>query len=811
MLSEDQWARVGDGIKAGRYNLLVGAGVSLDSKSVDTGKDLPTGKGLAVELAAALPGVNAGSSLNRLKKAMTQEQVDQLITRRFVGCVPGPTVEALAAFRWKRVFTLNVDDALERAYETRPSPVQAVRSYNHDAPYESVRDLGVLPVVHLHGWAREPERGYVFDLSEYARNMARNNVWAHVLSDLIRSEPFIVVGTLLEEPDLSFFLAQREEVRPRGDIPPSILIEPFADAATEVDCRTYGLDLFEGFALDFLGDVGRRFPARPSVADAIEQNLGDISHLPVEPVRLAEFNADFERAPIDAGAQRDGGPNFAYGHQATWADIQNGRDVDRPETGKVQGRIVALGRSRVVVVAGGPGSGKSTTLRRIAWSLAQTGVPCLWARSVGRIRVASAAAILERIKGRRYVFVDNLADNVAEVAALRDRLRDQDVVLVAAERDYRLGHVERVLGKGVIEAIPLGAVGADMARGLVSAYQGLGLAAPRNADPIKFALVDELVAIACCRILNDFEPLAAIVDKSLGHRPQDVDCYVFAALAAHCHRRGVELDVIAGSFPDYKVDLQIEANGPLPLKSETVLDIELVTPGNEAVSTTILGRFANSEPARMLGVFVDLAAAIAPRVDVRTIVAGEPCARIASRLFDYDEVVKPLLGREASGDFYDATKRAWEWNSRYWHQRAQHRLDIAAAATDPIERRESADMAVQHARFAGTIEARHQFTKTTIGRMLFGRMEVLGQIGAVDLAEAITELGAAIAIERDGGRPTVHPFMTLFNGVARALAMGAVLSPDQRQAVRSQIDRALEGFPRDTEVRDEATRLRRIL
>lgn len=161
MLSEEQWSRVGDGIKAGRYNLLVGAGVSLDSKSVITGMDLPTGRGLAVELAAALPGVNAGSSLNRLRKAMTPEQVDQLITRRFVGCVPGPTVEAIAAFRWKRVFTLNVDDALERAYETRPSMVQAIRTYNHDAPYEGVRDLGVLPVIHLHGWSREPDRGYV--------------------------------------------------------------------------------------------------------------------------------------------------------------------------------------------------------------------------------------------------------------------------------------------------------------------------------------------------------------------------------------------------------------------------------------------------------------------------------------------------------------------------------------------------------------------------------------------------------------------------------------------------------------------------
>lgn len=818
MLSEEQWTQVGDGIKAGHYNLLVGAGVSLDSKSsifdnegLVTYKELPSGKGLAAELAAALPGVNADSSLSRLKKAMTPEQVDRLITKRFAGCIPGPTVEALAAFRWKRVFTLNIDDALERAYETRPSPVQALKSYTHKAVYESVRDLRLLPVMHLHGWAKEPEDGYVFDLSEYAHNMARNNVWAHVLSELIRSEPFIVIGTLFEEPDLSFFLAQREEITQRRDAPPSILIEPFADDATRVDCSTYKLSLFKGFALDFLGEVSRRFPVRPSVADAIEHNLGDISLLPIDPIKLAEFNADFERVPTDLGADQDGGPNFAYGHQATWADIQNGRDVDRPETGKIQGQIVTEGKSRVVVVGGGPGTGKSTTLRRVALSLARAGSPCLLARSIGRIRVASAVAVLEHIKGRRYVFVDNLADNAVEVVDLRNRLRDHDVVFVGAERDYRLGHIERVLGKGVIKPISLGAVGSDMARALVSAYQGLGLAAPRNADPIKLSLADEFVAVACCRILNDFEPLTQIIDKSLSHHPQDVDCYIFAALAAYCYRSGIELDVISCRFPDYKVELQIEANGPLPLKSETVFDVELVTPANEAVSTTILGRFANREPTRMLSTFISIAAAIAPRVNLRTIAAGEPCARIASRLFDYDEVVKPLLGREAANDFYDATKRSWAWNSRYWHQRAQHRLDIAAAATDPIERRESADMAVKHARFAGTIEAQHPFTKTTIGRMLFGRMDVLGTISAIDLTEAIEALGTAIAIERARFRPTVHPFMTLFAGVSRAIEVGAVLSPDQRQTIRLHVDRALNEFPNDPDMRDQAMQLRRAL
>lgn len=811
MLTDEQWIRVGDGIKAGRYNLLLGAGVSRDSCNALTGVAYPTGTGLAAEFAAAIPGMRPDASLSRLRKAMKPEQVKPLITDRFTPSTPGATVQALTGFRWKRVFTLNVDDALETAYETRALPVQAIKPFNHDALFESEHNLGVLPVIHLHGWAREPEKDYVFGLAEYARNMARNNVWGHILSDLIRSEPFIIMGTLLDEPDLAFFLAQREEIQPRADIPPSILVEPGADPATDVDCENYGLELYNGPALDFLNDIARRFPVRPSVADAVEDNLGDISRLAVEPVRIAEFNADFERVPLDMGVDRDGGPNFAYGHQATWADIRNGRDVERAETNDIQRSIVTAGKGRLLVVAGGPGAGKSTTLRRIAWSVAQAGVPCLWARSVGRIRVASAVAVLERMEGLRYVFVDNLADNINEIASIREQLKDKDVVVVGAERDYRLGHVERVLGRGIITPSPLGLIGGGMANSLVEAYRNLGLAAPPEVDRIRLPLANELVAIACCRILNDYEPLASIVDKSFKHRPADVDCYVFAALAAFCYRKGIELDVIAGRFPDYKVDVQIEGDGPLPLKLETVFDVELVTPANEAVATSVVVRFAHQEPARMLSLFVDLAAAIAPRVNLRTMATGEPSARIASRLFDYDEVVKPLLGRDVSGDFYEATKKAWAWNSRYWHQRAQHRMDLAEAENDPVRRREHADIAVQHARFAGTIEPRHQFTKTTLGRMLFGRMEVLGAANVADLAEAIVALGDAIAIERDRRRSTVHPFMTLFNGVSRALEIGGVLSPEQRQIIRSQIDKSIENFPRDIELRDNARKLRQIL
>ncbi|MEQ9245105.1 MAG: SIR2 family protein, partial [Nitratireductor sp.] len=756
------WHLVGDALKAGRYNLLLGAGVSLDSQSGFHGENCPSAGALANALQDALPGVRKGSSINRLYRSMAPEQVEALITKRFVGCTPGDTVRAIAGFRWKRVFTLNVDDALEQAYETRPLPVQLYRTFNHVSVYESVRDLRVLPIVHLHGWAREPEHGYIFDISEYATSIARNSIWAHVLTELIRTEPFIVLGTSLEEPDLVFFMSQRGEVHPRRDAPPSILVEPFPDEATEKDCDAFKMTLFEGTALNFLTEVDSLFPVRPSVTEAIEENLGDISRLAVEPVCLAEFHADFERVPTETLIGTDGGINFAYGHQATWLDIQNGRDIARRETETLQAGIVNATPSTIILIDGGPGAGKSATLKRVAWNLAQSGRICLWLKSIGRIRIASAAAVLKAIPGRRYVFVDNFADNVVEVVELRERLKGEDILFVGAERSYRLSHVERVVGTGVTQVTTLGSIGQELMSDLIRAYTSYGLAAPPKVDRFRFPLENELIAIACCRVLNNFEPLTTIIDRSVRDAPRDVDCYVFAALAAHCYRQGIEYDVINSRFLDYQVDIQIEDDGPLPLKLETVSTTEFVTPLNEAVSDTILKRFAAQEPVRMLATFTNLALAIRPRVNLTAIVSGEPCARIAARLFDYDEIVRTLLGVSGAGEFYDSAKPVWEWNSRYWQQRAQHQLDLANASDDLDARRRYTEVAVQHARFAQNIEPEHQFTMTTIGRTLFGKMRVLGHVGAADLAEAIDALSRAIAIERQKRRMTVHPFIVLF-------------------------------------------------
>ena len=99
-------------LKAGQYNLLLGSGISRDSRNRKG--FLPSGETLRQEL-CQLKGAHKSSSLQRVYATLTSTEIQEHIVDRFIDCTPGNSVVKLAKFLWRRIFTFNVDDALENA------------------------------------------------------------------------------------------------------------------------------------------------------------------------------------------------------------------------------------------------------------------------------------------------------------------------------------------------------------------------------------------------------------------------------------------------------------------------------------------------------------------------------------------------------------------------------------------------------------------------------------------------------------------------------------------------------------------------
>jgi len=142
-----------------------------------------------------------------------------------------------------------------------------------------------------------------------------------------------------------------------------------------------------------------------------------------------------------------------------------------------------------------------------------------------------------------------------------------------------------------------------------------------------------------------------------------------------------------------------------------------------------------------------------------------------------------MLG-SAAEEFYASVQKHWEWNSRYWEQRA-----LLIADTDLTT-------ALQYARHAVAIE-QHPFPLTTLSKILLRRMEVIPEERDAMFAEAFDKLTIAIEQEVEHSRISVHPFSTLLTGASRYLELGGKLTQRQQNAFGGYANEARYRFTDD--------------
>ena len=426
-------------------------------------------------------------------------------------------------------------------------------------------------------------------------------------------------------------------------------------------------------------------------------------------------------------------------------------------------------------------------------------MPVLSVHTPSRLDTAVAVECLSCITTKLLLVVDGLADHAEQIVELlQDRTIASKVVVLAAERSYRKEHLDVVFREEELFTRKLLSLTTDECQQLLERYREYGLVGSRDAikRPREFAarLLGEPVAVAICRILHDFRPLDSIVE-SLWNATKEADRlpYLCVVLAQYCYRVGLRYSLLQSIMgPSAPIARLIDAELPLRLATNADHD-EYVVALNSVIGDRILHRAARREMESLLAAFVAMASAIAPHVNRKAIMRRSPEARLAGRLFDVDKVVRPLLDTAAER-FYVSVRTQWEWNSRYWEQRA-----LLAAETD-------IDTGLNYARHAVAIED-HPFPLTTLGKLLMKQIEVVTTDRSEIYAEAFRMLTAAIEKEAKRSRIRVHPFATLLSGTARYCELGGVLSSDQRSKMQAYASEARERFIGDSLMTNALRRL----
>jgi len=791
-----------DTLVAGGYNLLLGAGASLDSTDV-SGNLLPSGDAMRRRL-CTLTGAPETTSLTRVYNLLTSAQIKTHLVEPLSPCSPGPTVSRISHFLWRRLFTLNIDDVVERHYESLGGgSKQELRPLNYDAPFEPTPERYVLQAIHLHGWAREPDSGFVFSTREYARTMKDHNPWMRMLAEILATEPFIIAGTGLNEADLEYYLSFRTASTPRRGIGPSFLVEPSPDVVARNDCERHGLELVEAPLGEFLEWLAREIPTPPSVTDLLVPDRADLFDQSVDKKEQLRFFYDFEVVEASDEPLPEVPSPFLYGREPGWRDLDQHCDIVRLDYDRLPRLLdTAQGPSRVVVLDE-PGAGKTTLIKRAAHMRVRAGRPVLHLRTFFGIDVRAAASCLARAKQPVLLLVDNVADHASQLHDLFASPGVADnVMLLGAERFYRRQHIEMLLGGEGAQFINLTPLAESEALQLIERFRGYGLlgtdAAIKRPEQLAGALRAQPLTLAVCRILNDFRPLD-IMAKSLWDdtEPGLRRVFLCVALAQRCHWTGLRYSIAQTLVgPTDSVSRLLGEDAPLRLTEVGHEDTFLLAL-NWATAERVLERVAKEQPEELFGAFLALTDAIAPYVNRRAIIRRSPEARLAGRLFDVDSIVKPLVQGRAP-ELFRRAQTSWEWNSRYWEQRA-----LLHAGFDLEE-------GVRYARHALSVE-RHPFGLTTLGKILIQAMEADDVARNKHFAEALTLLSEAIEREAERSRVTAHPFMSLLNGVSRYLEMDGRLDETQWQLVVRYANEAEQRFHSDPQIQLQVRRLDEVL
>jgi hypothetical protein len=777
---------------SGQYNLLLGSGVSLDS--MDSHRESLQSASALIKKLCELKKVSVTTPLSRVALLLKPDEVDEYLTKPYSSCRPGETVKRVTGFVWRTIYSFNIDDALEAAYETSTRRRQRALSLNYDSNYRTPSNQSKVAIIHLHGFTREPEKGYVFSASEYARVTKGGNPWMHVLSELLATEPFIVSGTSLNEPDLEYYLSARSDTSLRTNRGPSILVEPYPDAITESLCQRHGLILVKSTFADFLHWTTETLGHSPQVSQLKVPSMEGLLDRTYGPDAQIEFFSSFELvkpAPPNPAAETS---PFFYGKAPRWSDLESNLDLPTEDERRVGAKIRNYlesqeSKTRFFMLLAESGAGKTTVVRRVAYDLAKEGRTVLNLTGKLALDPDNTRKGFAALTRPTLVVIDNLADHASTIlSALTGLSVKKPLAILCADRDYRRDHIFRVLGDFPSEEFSLSAWTSPQFEDIIERFRRAGLVGTPDAVrmPKRFAdmLVGDPVAIAGCRVLNNFKPLDVIV-HSLWHdaRQEARSSYALAALSEFCYSGGISYPLLERAQHNAGLRDQLSLAVPLPLAYSE--DGDFVLPLHPAVGERLLGYLSRERRPLLAALFRSLALALAPYVNRQTIIDRTPEARLAGRLFNAERVVRPLL-REKAQDFYRVVQAAWQWNSRYWEQRAILTQD------------ENIDHAIQFARHAVAIEE-HPFPKTTLASLIVRKMELGRGLDEILFDETFSLLETALRDEATRGwRSTPHPYSVLFHLISVFLKSGGRLSAKRENWVKDRIEYCNRSFPRDS-------------
>lgn len=424
-------------LENGSAILFTGAGFSAGALNRQ-GEELLVGSALRTELwSLAFPGqayeddASLGDLFDaamRTARSATEARLRELFT------VDASSLPELYAdylrLPWYRIYTLNIDDLIDATQRRFDLPFEIVTL---SALRDELPPPDKLSAVHLNGRLSDLPEVTFSPLQYGQRTSGLDLVYPQLVRELA-THSTVFIGTQLEEPTFWHHVALRgprsvgRELRPK-----SYIVTPRLSTARAAMLDQFNVKHVPMTAAQFWEAFVQPAVSKPHVRLAGRSSLGS----PFESVALSRSRA--VEAPAD----------FLLGREPDWGDLDGGFAVTRAFEDRA---VESMKRDspKFVALTGTAGSGKSTSLRRLALEALAEGEHVLWLRAeashtMAQIRAAAVAesadlVVIDQAErfGRRGIdLVLSLLDSDIRVMAAYSATKFDDMGVESALRDYR--------------------------------------------------------------------------------------------------------------------------------------------------------------------------------------------------------------------------------------------------------------------------------------------------------------------------------------------------------------------------------------
>jgi hypothetical protein len=403
-------------LNRGRYSLLLGAGVSLDSLNIKN-QCMQSGEKLRKELARII-GANDSTPLNKLTSYLDEKQVADYLTRAFTVKKPGNSLKRIPNYIWKNVYTFNIDNVLEKIYSECVNPKQQINTINFPDKYIIPRNKSDLQIIHLHGFVDRSIENYIFSLNDYVTLIDTINPWMVTLAESFSCEPFVIAGASLNEIDLEYYFAKRKSKKVSSTSEPTILIEPCPDKILEKECKNNNIILVHATIEDFMEWVYSLMPSPKTIEDLLENALPVFGEEHISKYDKLQFYTDFQALQFHEMAQSTTISKFFWGTEPAIDDINQKLDVERSNTFETFNEILRHINSSdnyLYIIYDESFSGKTTYVFRILEKLSAHNINIIRINNQNRIDTSNALRCLSYVSSKTIIWVDNIADRISEV------------------------------------------------------------------------------------------------------------------------------------------------------------------------------------------------------------------------------------------------------------------------------------------------------------------------------------------------------------------------------------------------------------